>query len=98
MVVDLQIRHARPDLAHDAAGLVAEHHRHRPRARAVDRREVGVAQPRADDLDEHLAGAGRVELQVLDHQRRRLGVRPGLAHLVQHGGFGAHRTISSSSE
>ena len=54
-------REALGALAHldDLAGrLVPEHHRHHPRARAVDHREVGVAQPGRADADEELAGPG----------------------------------------
>ena len=39
-------------LEHLAGGLVTEHHRHHPRARAVDHREVGVAEARRAHLDQ----------------------------------------------
>src|SRR5687767_10652452 len=49
-IVRLEITHARADVADDAARLVAEHHRHRPRSRTVDRREVRVTKARCGDL------------------------------------------------
>ena len=66
-----------------ARGLVAERHRHHPRPRAIDHREVGVAEPGGADPDQELAGSRRVELD-LDHlERARLGVGGRGAHLPQ---------------
>ena len=66
-----------------AGGLVAERHRHHPRPAAVDDREVGVAEARRPHLDQQLARARRVELELDDLQRPRLGVGGRRAHLAQ---------------
>ncbi len=55
---------------------------------AVREVQVGVADPRRCDAHQHLAGAGRVEAQLLDPHR--------FAHPVEHGGadgdLAAHAT------
>ena len=69
-------------LEHLAGGLVPEHHRHHPRARAVDHREVGMAEAGRADLDQKLAGTRGIELELGDLERPRLGVRRRQPHLL----------------
>ncbi len=53
-----EVDDARTDLAHDPSRLVAHHHRHDPRARAIDHRQgIGVTQASGGDLYQHLAAA-----------------------------------------
>ncbi len=76
---------------HDLAGtLVTEHQRKRARTARIDNGQIRVAQARADDLDQNLAFAGRVELDLLEAKRPALGVRPGQAELPQHDGPRLH--------
>ena len=51
-----------------------EHHRHHARARAVDHRQVGVAQARGPHLDQHLPRSRRRQLELGHLQRPRLRV------------------------
>ena len=51
---------SRPDGLDDAGRLVSEHDRDRARARAVDDREVGVAEPGGDDAQLQLPGLRRL--------------------------------------
>src|SRR5262249_52541818 len=78
------------DLLHDACALVAEHHGPAAVAeRAVGEVEVGAADARSGDADEHLAVARRVEI----HPRGG----DGLAGLADHGGPHETRYPSSAS-
>ena len=52
-------------LDHLACRLVAEQHRHHARPRAVDHRQVGVAQAGRADPDQQLAGPGRLPARPL---------------------------------
>ena len=74
VVADREVGDAFAQLHHLAGRLVAERHRHRPRAVAVDHRQVGMAQARGADAHQHLAAAGRREFDLLDRQRLGLGV------------------------
>ena len=76
MVALLDVVHARADLDDLARTLVAQHDRHRPRPVAVDQRQVGVAEPAAAHLDQHLALAGRIEIDLEDMDGLALGERP----------------------
>ena len=78
-------RHALTAGDHLARGLVAEDHRHDPRPGAVDHGEVGVAEAGGAHAQEDFARARRVEAQLDDLQRPRLGVGPRQPHLAQHG-------------
>jgi hypothetical protein len=69
MIADLEILDTRAKLFHDTCGLVAEHHGSGTWSITVDYREVGVAQARGANPDEHLAVTGIVELHLLDRQR-----------------------------
>ena len=82
--------HARAGRDDLAGSLVAERHRHHPRPRAVDDREVGVAEAGGADPDEELARPRRVELELGDLERPRLGVGPLGAHLAEDGAPDLH--------
>ena len=90
-----EVVHAGADLLDDAGRLMAERHRHGPRSVAVDDREIGVAQARRFDPHQHLARPRRVELDLLNRQRLRDGVRCRRAHGVQDGSSNAHRSSLS---
>ena len=63
----LHARHAVADCFHDARAFVAEHHRERVDHRAaVHDVEVRPADAGRGDPHEHLAGAGRVDLDLLE--------------------------------
>src|SRR5204863_9531705 len=68
-------RDVAPHLLDDARALVSEQDRE-PRSPALrfDDVEVRVAEPAGKDADEHLAGAGRVDSQLLDGWHR-VGLR-----------------------
>ena len=55
--------------------LVAERHRHRTRPRAVDHRQVRMAEARRRHLHQHFAAAGGAKIELGDFERLRLGVR-----------------------
>ena len=57
MIAAGEVGDARPDLLDDAGRLVPERHRQRARPVAVDHRQVGMAQARGLDPDQHLARA-----------------------------------------
>ncbi len=73
------------DRLDDARGLVAEQHRHGPRAVAVDHGQVGVAHARRLDAHEQLVGAGRIELELADGDRARRRERTLASELLEHG-------------
>jgi hypothetical protein len=90
VVADLQVGNARTQLLDDAGALVAEHHRQRPRPVAVDHREIRMAEADRAHLQQHFAGAGRVELDLGDHERERFGIGRRGAHAGQDGSAGLH--------
>src|SRR6266545_491800 len=61
---------ATTDLLDDAGRLVTEDHRQRPAPRAVDHRQIGVAQSCGDDPHAELAGTRAAERQ--DRKSTRL--------------------------
>jgi hypothetical protein len=77
MIADRQIVDPLPQFLDDARGLMPQRHRQRPGAVAVDDRQVGMAQPRRGDADQHLAAPRRCQLDRLDRQRPtvRIGTR-----------------------
>ena len=97
MVAGGEAADALAGLEHFAGGLVPEHHRHHPRARAVDHREVGVAEAGGAYLDQELAGAGRIELELGDLERPRLGVRGRQPHLGEDGAADLHADACNRS-
>ena len=78
MVAWLDIRHVGPDALDDPGALVTDHSGHRARVDALQRVEVGVADPARDHAYEHLAGTRRVERKLLHDER--------LPVFVEHGG------------
>ena len=69
MVPDPQVGHAFAKFVDDAGRLMAERHRHWARPVASDHRQVGVAQARCGDLDQHFAAARRGQLDADDGKR-----------------------------
>lgn len=63
--------------------LVTEQHGHGPGPVAVDHGQVGVAQARGLDPDEHLGGAGGGEVELADGDGGGPGVRPGASDLLE---------------
>jgi hypothetical protein len=72
MIAGLQITHARADFGDFAGALVADDHRHRSWAVAVDDGKIGVAEAGGAHADEHFAAAGRVEIDFFDDERASL--------------------------
>src|SRR6185436_12558946 len=64
MVAGLDVVHASADLDDLAGALVAQHDRRRPWPVPVDQRQVGMAQAAAAYLDQHLALARRIEVEL----------------------------------
>src|SRR3546814_9935035 len=72
---------SRADLDHDAAALVAEHHRKQAFGVVTTERErVGVADTGGGDLHQHLAGARRIDVDLDDLQRDRKSTRLNSSH------------------
>ena len=70
MVADRDAGHPGPDLADDPRAFVAEHAREQSlRVEPVERIGVGVADAGRHDLDQHLAGARAVEVELDDRER-----------------------------
>ena len=61
-------RHARPDRLDGAGALVAQHDRQREAQRAVRGGQVGVADAHPRDPHQNLAGARRVDLNLLERE------------------------------
>ena len=79
-------RHALPHALDDAGALMAEDARRiAARIGARGRVEVGVADPAGGEPDEHLAGPGLREVDLLDDER--------LPELLEHGGADPHAAI-----
>jgi hypothetical protein len=97
MVADLDVVHAGAQLDDLARALVAQHDRHRPRPIAVDQRQVGVAKPATAHLDQHLALARRIEIELGDLDRLGLGKRPRRAANGENGSFHLHQAIPPST-
>ena len=97
MIALLDVVHARADLDDLARTLVAQHDRHRPRPIAVDQRQVGVAEPAAAHLHQHLAFAGRIEIDFEDMDGLALGEGSRRAADRQDAGFHLHQAIPPST-
>ena len=95
VVADVQVVDAFAEFQHLGRRLVTECHRHRPHAVAIDDRQVRMAEPRRADPDQHFAWPGRGQLQFLDEQRQRLGVRRRPAHFAQHCGACLHNRLTA---
>jgi hypothetical protein len=85
-----EVGHVLAHLLDHARGLVAERHRHRPRAVAVDDGQVGMAQPGGGDPHQHLAPAGPVQLDRRHAQRLARRIRRRSPHAVQYRGLDLH--------
>ena len=75
--------------------LVAQHDRHRPGPVAVDHATGRSGTARGRDLDQDLALAGRIEIDLGDREGLRLRIGRRRAHAVEHGGSQLHRCILS---
>lgn len=90
MIAGPHLRHVGSYLDDDAAPLVPEDHGRRPRAGAVDDREVRMTDARRCHFDEHLSGPGRVDLDLLHPQRPGSRVRARQIHFIKDGCFAFH--------
>ena len=97
MVAHLDVVHAGADLDDLARAFVAQHDRHRPRPVAVDQRQVGVAEPAAAHLDQHLALAGRIEIELEDWMGLLLANGRGAPQTVRTAAFIFIRQIPPST-
>lgn len=69
MVAGRDMADALADRLDDAGALVPEDHRHGEGDRAVDHRQIAVAEPGRGDGDQDLAGARVPYLQIVNHLR-----------------------------
>jgi hypothetical protein len=69
MIARAEALYARTDSIHDARSLMAEDDRERGRMDALGDVKVRVADPARRHPDEHLAGLGRIEFELLDNER-----------------------------
>ena len=90
MVASLEVGHPVADRLDDSRGLVAERHGGGARARAVDHREVRMAEARRHHLHLDFAAARRGEIKLSDFERLRVRVGRGKAGLAKNGGLNAH--------
>ncbi len=90
MVALLDVMHARADLDDLAGSLVTQHDRHRARPIAIDQRKVGMAEAGAAHLDQHLAFARWIEVELDDMDRLALGEGPRRAAHGEDSGFHLH--------
>ena len=93
VIAGFEVGHAFADRLDDPRRLVAERHRRRARPRAVDHREVRMAEARRRHLHQDFAAAGGAEVELEDFERLRLGVRRGEPGLAKNGGLNAHGSI-----
>ena len=89
MIADGEIGHTLAERRDHARRLVSKRHRHGARPRAVDHRQVGMAQARGRDLHQNLPAAGGRELQLHHVERLRLGVGRRQADCPEDGGSDA---------
>ena len=80
-----------------AGALMAQHDRHGARPVAIDQRQVGMAETAAAHLDQDLALARRIEIDLddLDGLRRREGA--GRTADRENAGFHFHQAIPPST-
>ena len=97
MIAGLHVMHARPDLDDLAGAFMAQHDRHRARPVAVDQGEVGMAEPAAAHLDQHLALAGRIEIDLDDMDGLAPGEGPRRAADRENSSFHLHQAIPPST-
>ena len=90
MIARLKVGDVLTDLLDDTGGLVAERHRHRARAVAVDDREIGMAQARGGDAHQHFTSSRRIEFDLGDAKRLADGIRRRGAHTIEDGGPDLH--------
>src|SRR5258708_35890511 len=90
VVAALQIGHTFAECFDDTGGFMAERHRHRPWAIAVDDGEVGMTQACGGDLDQDFTMTGSRKLDFLDHERFCFRERRFRSDGVQYGGANLH--------
>ena len=69
MVADGERRDALSHCLDDARPLVAEHGRRRPHPLALDRVQIGAADPDRGHADEHLTGPGLLQVELANLER-----------------------------
>ncbi len=80
MIAGPHVADAGPDRLHHARALVAEHDGNGEGDRAVDHRQVAVAEPGCGDRHQHLAGARVAHLKVV-HDLGPSAVEDDASHL-----------------
>ncbi len=71
-------------------GFVPQDQRQTAWSITIDDGQVRMAESRHPDLDQHFAFAGRIELDLLDLDRKTLRVRGGPPHVSQYCGTNFH--------
>ena len=98
MIAGFEVGHALAHVLDDRRCLVAERHRDGPWPRAVDHRQVRMAQARRCDLDQEFAAAGGAKVELGDFERLRVGVGRLKARLAKNGGLDAHGDHGSRNQ
>ena len=95
MVTDEEIGDTGSECFDPTGTFVAEHHGQRSRSVAVDHREIGVAEPRRTDAQQHLPGARRREFELHDLERTGFGIGCRDSHPGEQGGAHLHAVTLS---
>ena len=98
MIAHLHVVHALAQLDDLARTLVAQHDGHRARPIAVDQRQVGMAEAGATHLDQHLALAGRIEIDFQDMDGLGLGEGSRRAAGGENAGFHFHQIVPPKTD
>jgi hypothetical protein len=93
MILRLQAGDAWADFLDNSGGLVTRHSRQSPRPQILDRGQIGVAKPGANNFVQHLARTGRVEVDGLDGHGLAQGVGARFALHAHHRRFHLHRRL-----
>ena len=80
MIAGLDIGHAFADRLDDPRGFMTEHAGCRMRIEPLDKMQIAVAQPGKGGAQQHLAGTGLGERDLLDRQRLVRGMQDGGFH------------------
>ena len=96
VIADGEIGDALADFGDDSRRLVAEHHRRRTRPRAVDYRQVGMAEAGRRHAHQHFAAAGAIEVDADDLERPRGRIGSLRPCRPQHRRLDSHRPPASS--
>src|SRR5712672_4718960 len=90
VIADFETLHPGSNGKHNACAFVAEHHRHGPRPVAVDDRQIRMTESGGADFEQHFARPGRIQVELYDLQRLRLGIGLRQPHAFKKSGLNFH--------